>query len=44
MLLLNRIISNLKIKGFPKVLTPHEKFIIAEALEEYLQKIRKDKR
>ena len=38
MFLLNRIISNLKIKGFPKVLTPHEKFIIAEALEEYSEK------
>lgn len=35
---LNRIINNLKIKGFPKVLTPHEKFIIAEALEEYFEK------
>ena len=35
---LNKIISNLKIKGFPKVLTPHEKFIIAEALEEYFEK------
>lgn len=41
MFLLNRIISNLKIKGFPKVLTPHEKFIIAEALEEYFEKYEK---
>lgn len=32
---LNKIISNLKIKGFPKVLAPHEKYIIAKALEEY---------
>ena len=38
MFLLNRIISNLKIRGFPKILTPHEKFIIAEALEEYFEK------
>lgn len=38
---LNRIISNLKIKGFPKILTPHEKFIIAEALEEYFEKYEK---
>ena len=41
MFLLNKIISNLKIKGFPKVLTPHEKFIIAEALEEYFEKYEK---
>lgn len=41
MLSLNKIISNLKIKGFPKVLTPHEKFIIAEALEEYFEKYEK---
>ena len=41
MFLLNRIISNLKIKGFPKILTPHEKFIIAEALEEYFEKYEK---
>lgn len=39
---LNKIISNLKIKGFPKVLTPHEKFIIAEALEEYFEKYEKE--
>lgn len=38
MFLLNKIISNLKIKGFPKVLTPHEKSITAEALEEYFEK------
>lgn len=36
--MLNRIINNLKLKGFPKVLTPHEKYIIAEALEEYFEK------
>lgn len=41
MFLLNRIINNLKIKGFPKILTPHEKFIIAEALEEYFEKYEK---
>ena len=38
---LNKTISNLKIKGFPKVLTPHEKFIIAEALDEYFEKYEK---
>ena len=42
MFLLNRIIRNLKIKGFPKVLTPHEKFIIAEALEEYFEKYERE--
>ena len=41
MFLLNRIINNLKVKGFPKILTPHEKFIIAEALEEYFEKYEK---
>lgn len=39
--LLNRIISNLKIKGFPKILTPHEKFIIVGGLEEYFEKYKK---
>lgn len=38
MFLLNKIISNLKIKGFPKALTPHEKYIIAETLEEYFER------